>query len=207
MTPIEIGITNLASDVSPSACAETQRSGSVTGARTGIRIHPPAGSARMIGAEAVSSLAYPALDRRLRGRMLMPAPSSGCASLDPEVSRNAPIGRRPGNPARDETTWRFLHHDFASGRSRRHEATPEVPDRSRHVIPAWSFSKDFRWLDLQSRIGSARSDGLKLPLPTRFDKRARVQFSTIPRFRCGRRWISHRFVAESARATLLRGAG
>lgn len=92
---------NLASDVSPSFHAGAKKSGSVTGARTGIRIHPPAGSSRMIGAEAVSSLAYPALNGQLRGRMLMPDPSSGCEPSGPKAFQNAPIGRRPGGPARE----------------------------------------------------------------------------------------------------------
>ena len=64
---------------------------------------------RAIGAEAVSSLAYPTLNGQLRGRTFRAGPSSGCASAGPKTFRNAPIGRRPGDPARDRIPTRFLH--------------------------------------------------------------------------------------------------
>jgi len=196
---------NLASDVSPSFCTEAQSSGSVTGARTGIRIHPPAGSSRAIGAEAVSSLAYPTLNRRLRGRMPRTGPSSGCASSGPKTFRNAPIGRRPGGPARDEIPSHFLHRvpsvrpkPSARGHSRCARTDPATSFRF-EFLPFYqavrpSSSKEFRSVPI----------GLKLPPPTRFDKLARPRFSTFPRFRCGLRWISHRFVAESSCDTILR---
>ena len=116
---------NLASDVSPSFRTGARMSGSVTGARTGIRIHPPAKSSRAIGAEAVSSRSVSTFNRRLRGRIAHAGPSSGRASSGSKAIRYAPIGRRPCYPARNETTSHFLH------RAIRIRPKPSARSRSR----------------------------------------------------------------------------
>lgn len=112
---------NLASDVSPSFCTEAQISGSVTGARTGIRFHPPAKSSRTIEAEAVTSRPVHAISRRFRGRISLPVPRAVALrpAQRPFVSHPSGAGRtfRPVTVARCAA----LNVALASGRSRLHE--------------------------------------------------------------------------------------
>jgi len=196
---------HLASDVSPSFFAEAKISGSVTGARTGIRIHPPAKSSRAIEAEAFSSRPVSTLNRRFRGRTSCAGPSSGCVSSGPKTFRDAPIGRRPDDPARERGYFASL----SSSPLRQAEAVPmgfssgagQAPSRhpgleSSREIPAVRPSNPGRV--------SPRSDDLNVPLPLRFGKLSSLALSTVPRFRCGREWISHRFVAKPFRETICR---
>ena len=140
---------NLASDVSPFFCTEAQISGSVTGARTGIRIHPPAKSSRAIGAEAVSSLSAYAINRRFRGRTSLPVPRAVAFRPVRRPFETPPSGAdrtfRPVTVARCAA----LNVLLASGRSRLHEFLKRCGTGPVTSSRFGDFPKIFRPLGLQ----------------------------------------------------------
>jgi hypothetical protein len=141
---------SLASDVSPSSSTEVQASGSVTGARTGIRIHPPAGSSVVRKAEALATIAYP------------PSTDGSAVGYSDWLPRAAALAmvRKPtkrchwmpaGYPAR-ERDISHLHHSRPLlsaeachiGSLRRCGTDPATSSR-------FDFSRSFRWLARQVR--------------------------------------------------------
>lgn len=96
----------------------------------------------------------PALIGQLRGRIPPAGPSSGCASSSPKTFRNAPIGRRPDDPARFGRPSHFLHHALsvrpkpsARSHSRCARTAPSTPSR-------FEFFPAIRGLALQAGKGS-----------------------------------------------------
>lgn len=145
--------TNLASDVSPSFSAEAKMSGSVTGARTGIRIHPPARSSRAIEAEAVSSLSAHAINRRFRGRISLPVPRAVALLPVRRPSEMPPSGAdrtiRPVTVA----VCAALNVALASGRSRLQEFLKRCGTGPVTSSRFGNSPKTFRWLGLQIPVG------------------------------------------------------
>ena len=121
---------------------------------------PASGSAlqRDLPGEPGRSLLYrsvPTLNRQFRGRIPQAGPSSGYASSGPKTFRNAPIGRQPGNPARDATPTHFLQCRPCF----RPKPSPGVPPDVRGQVPprhpSLKFSRSIRPLGFQVRKGFA----------------------------------------------------
>ena len=115
-----------------------------------LRRGPPGESGRSLLYRSV-----PTLNGRFRGRLPQAGPSSGCASSGPKTFRNAPIGRRPGNPARDATSSHFLHCRPCFRPKPSPGGPPDVRGQvpSRH--PGLKFSRSFKPLSCQVRKGFA----------------------------------------------------
>ncbi len=198
------GTRNLASDVFPSGPSEDFPSGSVTGARTGIRIHPPAdplGCARSQGPslpsqtglrQAVPQLGFPLMAFRLER-------SHRCPVRRPFL--DATFGFRPGWPSSCRNTFAVPSSTrLASDRSLQHEGLLNRADRFRHVIPLWKNSDLSSLSAVQFSFSLRRSDKMKLRLNGRFRNRPSDDFSTFASFRCGRGWITQPLAANSCRS-------
>jgi hypothetical protein len=133
----------------------------------------------------------------------------GLQAATPSAVRKPPLthpsGYRPTSPTRDETTWHPFIASSSAGPRSSEESAPV-----RRTGPDTSFRFVFFW----SRPAEAgpfpkhppRSDVLKLQCGCRFGNDARAILSTIPRFLCGRRWITFDFALRSVEEIICRGA-
>jgi hypothetical protein len=198
------GTRNLASDVFPSVPSEDFPSGSVTGARTGIWIHPPVDPLRCARSQGPSLPSQTGLHQAV--------PQLGVPLVAVRLERlhrcpvrrpflDATFGFRPGWPSSCRNTFAVPSSTrLASDRSLQHEGLLNRADRFRHVIPIWKNSDLSSLSAVQFSLFPRRSDELKLLLHGRFCNRPRSDFSTFASFRCGRGWITQPPVANSFRS-------
>ncbi len=173
---------------------------SITGARTGIRFHPPLYPVECARSENPRFCPRPTFNGRLRSLVFpcWPDPSSGCIAFRSEDLHSTPpsASDRDG-PAHGRTTSLIRH------RPTLRPAEAIYMEVSR---PAWTGSStSFRfgifpvlsgfWAFKNGCLPS-RSDDLKLRLANRFFKRARAELSTFPGFPCGGRWISQQLIEK-----------
>jgi len=183
----------------PLRAARKRSSGSLTGARTGIRLHPPTYPVECARSENPRFFPRLTFNGQLRnltfrfGRL----PQTVASPSGPQTLAQRLLGFRPGWPG----SWWF---DFAAPSSTRlasdRSLSPEGllirADRIRHVFPVWKFPVLSDLSVLQFSSFPRRSDDLKLRLADRFCNVARREFSTFPAFPCGGGWITQRFVAK-----------
>ncbi len=193
------GCRNLASDVSASIHPRMGAS-FVTGARTGIRIHPPSGRSGRVRSEDRRLPLRPTFDGRLRGPAFhcWPAPRTVASHVRPEsLDATPPSASGRAGPTRGEAHSRFRHRLAL----RRTKSFARIVSRSAWTGSDTSF-KDAVSVVLQvvrpvqtGRFASP-SDGLKLRLDARLRKRHRADLSTSAQIACGRRWTSQPLVAN-----------
>ena len=116
-----------------------------------------------------------------------------------QISRPKTFEMLPSGPAAQSGPWSASRQTsiivtLAPGLSPSHEFL-RMCDTYPVTSSRFEISRSFRWLDHQVRRISLRSDRMKLPVGMRFGKLTSPPFSTFHGFRCGRTWISHRFVA------------
>lgn len=124
-----------------------------------------------------------------------PFASNGCA-LRPKPS-NAPSA-----PGRKSGRWRrcfaFLSNDLPCVGPKPSAWPVSKTARTDAATPIrFEIFSSFKSLDLSVPKVPRRLDGLKLPLRSESRKLASPRLSTFPRFRCGRGWITQRFVANA----------
>ena len=123
--------------------------------------------------------------------LVLPAFSNGCFRFYPSASSIADqtIGLTADIASHSPQTSRL-----ASGRNLRHAASQKV--RGQMPPHLWNFEAvEFQCLVARSSMPSCPEDKLKVPPNRGFGKCGKVEFSTFAQITCGRRWISHQFVA------------
>jgi hypothetical protein len=159
-------------------------SGSVTGARTGIRFRLAVGP----DPEILSCSA-----RRFRDRTSIGLPPRTAASLWPKPPR-CPLGERPD----DRSMVACRRPSQAISLLLAEALCKTISKTARTVPPSRKTLRNlgtFKPLGLSVQWLSRPSDDLKVHLGTESRKHARPRFSTVPAFRCGHEWITQRFVA------------
>lgn len=174
-------------------------SGTLTGARTGIRLHPPIHPVECARSENPRFFPRPTFNRQLRnltfrnGRL----PRAVASRIDPQAAVQCLLGCQPGWPGSQRNDFAAQSSTrLVSDRSLRREGLLCRADRFRHVFPVQNFPVLSGFWAIQSSSFPRRSDDLKLRLAERFCNGTRPEFSTFPGFPCGGGWITQPLVAK-----------
>jgi len=161
----------------------SRRSGSVTGARAGIRFLPRSVRSEDLPSSEETETGHPLLARHLERFRV-------------RRSVRVPIDARPERPA----CSRVLSRSSRAAHLRPAEAFCMWSSKTARTVSATSsgFEKSFaiRPLDRQSKSLSLPSDKQRLLRRSESFKVAKAQFSTFQSIRCGRAWITQRFGAN-----------
>ena len=162
----------------------SRNSGSVTGARTGIRGLPLRIPSQRLFLRCV------------RSRDLPPLLACCLWRLRPDLGPDVSLDCMPGFPA----SYGLLSRSSRTAHLLPVETFGLWSSKTARTVTATSVGFenrfDFRSLDHQSKCFSRPSDELKLRLPTESFKLCKFDLSTFPRFRGGQGWITQRLVAS-----------